>query len=194
MLAHSPRFPLNPLSAVGQLPTGAKVLLIISGALLPLALIALFATLQIPRTADQEARAQLRVASAESARSIAIEIIGDTTALRTALSALEQDPGNAPACARVRGVFVQQASVNVRFAIGDRQGRILCGQGLPPALNARAKPGGGPVVARLVPNRGVVLSMPSDSGRTSAAVFFPTAFLAASREARAAFRRPTLPR
>lgn len=172
------RIPLNPVSAIGRLPTGAKLLLIISGALLPLALIALFATLQLPRTADQEARAQLRVAAAESARSIAIELIGDTTALRTALTALEQDAGNAPACARVRGVFVQQASADVRFAVRDRQGRVLCGEKLPNTLELHPQRNGDPVAARLVPGAGIVLAIGSDSGRTEAAVFFPTAFLA----------------
>jgi two-component sensor histidine kinase len=172
------RIPLNPVSAIGRLPTGAKILLILSGALLPLALIALFATLQIPRTADQEARAQLRVAASESARSIAIELIGDTTALRTAINALEVDPGNAPACARVRGVFVQQASADVRFAVRDRAGRVLCGERLAPAVDLRPRDGDGPVSARLAADKGVVLAMRSDSGRTEAAVFFPKEFLA----------------
>lgn len=180
MASNSPtsRVPLNPVTAIGRLPTGAKLLLIISAALLPLALIALFATLQIPRTADQEARAQLRVAAAESARSIAIELIGDTTALRTALSALEQDPGNAPACARVRGVFVQQSNADVKFAVKDRRGRVLCGESLRLAADSQAGSAPGPVNARLIAGQGVVLSMRSDSGKTDAAVFFPTPFLA----------------
>ncbi len=169
--------PFNPVSALARLPTGTKLFLILSGALLPLALIALFATLQIPRTADQEARAQLRVAAAESARSIAIELIGDTTALRTALSALDQDAGNAPVCARVQGVFVQQRQAGVRFLIADRRGRVLCGQSFPAVTNGLHAPAPGPVSARLVSD-GVVLEMLSDSGRTTAAVLFPAAFIA----------------
>ena len=174
----TPRSSFSPVSAVGRLPTGIKLLVILSAALLPLALIALFATLQIPRTADQEARAQLRVAAAESARSLAIELIGDTTALRTALGALDTDPGNAPACARVTGVFVQQGPADVRFMIADRQGRILCGREFPVALGKLPRPMPGPVTARLVADQGVVLSMLADSGRATAAVFFPAGFLA----------------
>lgn len=168
----------SPVSAVGRLPTGTKLLLILSAALLPLALIALFATLQTTRTADQEARAQLRVAASESARAIAIELIGDTTALYTALSALDQDPGNAPACARAQGVFVQQLSAGVRFAIRDRRGRLLCGNALPPELAALPAPAAGPVAARILPDRGVALQTLADSGRIGATVYFPAAFLA----------------
>ena len=168
---------LNPVDAIGGMPTGAKLFMILSAALLPLALIALFATLQVTRTADQEARAQLRVASAESARTIAIELVGDTTALRAALSALDDDAGNMPACARVQGVFGPQATAAVQFVIADRHGRVLCGRPLPASLGPFARPPAGPVAARLVPGRGVVLSMLADSGRESATAFFPTAFL-----------------
>jgi hypothetical protein len=45
-------------------PTGAKLLVILSIALLPLAIIAVFATLRITQIADTEARAGLRVAAA----------------------------------------------------------------------------------------------------------------------------------
>lgn len=173
----SSRLALSPLSALARLPTGTKLFLILVGALLPLTLIALFATLQIPRTADQEARAQLRVAAAESARSIAIELIGDTTALRTALSALDQDSGNAPVCARVQGVFVQQEAAGVRFMIADRRGRILCGRGFPAVGGGLHAPPPGPVSARLA-REGVVLEMVSDSGRTTAAALFPADFIA----------------
>ncbi|MES2753595.1 MAG: hypothetical protein V4659_02910 [Pseudomonadota bacterium] len=174
------RATLNPVSALGRLPTGAKLFLIVSAALLPLALIALFATLQTTRTADMEARAQLRLAAAESARAIAIELVGDITALRTALNALDDDPRNATACARARGVFVQQAASAVRFTIGDRSGRILCGQVFPGAASVPLPSESGVVGTGLVPDRGVVLTIAGRSGATNAAVLFPVDFLAAT--------------
>ena len=103
------------ISAMGRLPTGAKLFLILSAALLPLALIAVFATLQTTRLADAEARARLRVTAAESARAIAIELVGDMTALRVAVNALGTDPADAPSCARAQGVFAQQSSAGTRF-------------------------------------------------------------------------------
>ncbi len=88
------------IARLARLPTGAKLFLILSGALLPLAMIALFAALQTGRIADTEMRSRLRVAAAESARSLAIELIGDMTALRVALNALDGDKDDAPSCAR----------------------------------------------------------------------------------------------
>lgn len=167
----------KPLSVVGQLPTGAKLFLILSIALLPLALIALFATLQTARITDQEARGQLRLAASESARAIAIELIGDMTALRTALNALEQDPANTPICARVQGVFQQHRDAAVAFTIRDRRGRTLCGRDFPQNLIG-ANPAAGPITARTVPGRGLVMTMLGDRNRTSASAFFPTPFLA----------------
>ncbi|QQV79186.1 hypothetical protein H5J25_06805 [Sphingomonas aliaeris] len=114
-----------------QIPTGAKVFLILSAALLPLAVIAFFATLNTARNASADARARVRVASSESARKIAIEMIGDMTALRVALNALGSDAGDAPSCARAQGVFAQQAASGARFAIVDANRRVLCGTALP---------------------------------------------------------------
>lgn len=168
---------LAPLGALARLPTGAKVFLILSAALLPLALIAIFATLQTTRVADAEARARLRVAADESARAIAIELVGDMTALRVAVNALGDDPADAPSCARVQGVFAQQAAAGTDFTIVDRRGRLLCGRPIPFA----ARPAQGdptPVKAAIVPDRGVVLAIAGPGGDTAARAFFPTSFLA----------------
>lgn len=167
----------NPLTMIGRLPTGAKLFLILSVALLPLALIALSATLQTARITDQEARALLRVAASESARAIAIELIGDMTALQTALNALDQDPANAPICARVQGVFQQHREASVTFTIRDRRGQVLCGRDFPADLiKIAAKPG--PIAAHSLPGRGLVMTMLGDRGTTNASAFFPTPFLA----------------
>ena len=165
---------LLPISTLSHLPTGTKLFLILSGALLPLALIAVFATLQTSRLADSEARARLRVAANESARAIAIELIGDMTALRVAVNALDTDAADAPSCARAQGVFAQQASSGARFAIFDRAGRLLCGEAF--AEPATLSPGT-PIGAGIVADRGLVLSIEGAKRGPTARAFFPRALL-----------------
>ena len=104
-------------TGLARMPTGAKLFLILSAALLPLALIALFAGLQANRTADDETRSRLRLAAAEIARTLAIELVGDMTALRVALNALDADHDDLPSCARAQGVFAEQLASGARFAI-----------------------------------------------------------------------------
>jgi two-component sensor histidine kinase len=161
-----------------QIPTGAKIFLILSAALLPLAVIGFFATLKSTQNADEEARARLSVATSESGRRLAIELVGDMTALRVALNALVDDPGDAPSCARAQGVFAQQAASGTRFAIVDTQRRVLCGTALPATLEPSRAAMKAPIVARLVPGRGLVLSIRGDSDRVHASAFFPDKFLA----------------
>src|SRR5689334_9750869 len=103
-----------------NLQTGAKTFLILSIALLPLALIGVFAVLQTTRIGEDTARAALRVAAAESARRLAIELNGDLNALRSTLDTLVADPGDAPSCARLTGVFAPQYPKGTRFALLDR--------------------------------------------------------------------------
>ena len=165
------------LPALAALPTGTKLFLILIIGLLPLALIAVFATLQTTRLADAEARARLRVASSESARAIAIELVGDMTALRVAVSALSRDPADAPSCARAQGVFAQQSSLGTRFNVVDGRGQLLCGEPMP----ASATPvpvAGSPVAAAIIPGRGVLLRLMGARGSPTAHAFFPQATLA----------------
>ena len=157
------------------LPTGAKLFLILSAALLPLALIAVFATLQTTRLADAEARARLRVTANESARALAIELVGDMTALRVAVNALGNDPADAPSCARAQGVFAQQSSAGTRFVIAERNGTVLCGVPLPDPVSLRQDDM--PITAAIVPNRGLVLAISGPGGNTSARAYFPQSFL-----------------
>lgn len=159
-------------------PTGAKLLVIVSIALLPLAIIAVFATLRITQIADAEARASLRVASAESSRAIAIELIGDMTALRVAVDALESDPLDTPSCARVQGVFSQQSFNGARFAVFDRRGRLLCGSSFPRGLEVARAARDSAVAARIVPGNGLLLGVVGRSGSVAASAFFPKSFIA----------------
>jgi two-component sensor histidine kinase len=163
---------------VAQIPTGAKIFLILSAALLPLAVIAFFATLTTTQNADADARARLRVAASESARKLGIELIGDMTALRTALNALDADPGDAPSCARAQGVFAQQAAGGTRFAIVDNRRRLLCGAPLPRSMALIPSASDAPIAARVLPGQGLVLAIGGHPDGTSATAFFPARFLA----------------
>ncbi len=163
------------VAAMRRMPTGAKLFLILNAALLPLALIAVFATLQTTRLTDAEARARLRVTSNESARAIAIELVGDMTALRVAVNALGSDPADAPSCARAQGVFAQQSSAGTRFIITDRAGHVLCGAALPNPVALRQEDM--PVTAAILPDQGLVLAISGPGGNTSARAYFPRPFL-----------------
>ncbi|HEU4961719.1 MAG TPA: histidine kinase dimerization/phosphoacceptor domain -containing protein [Sphingomonas sp.] len=165
-------------AAAARMPTGAKLFLILSAALLPLAVIALVATLQTNHDVDHEARARLGVAVRESARALSIELIGDMTALRVTLNALDTDLGNAPSCARAQGVFAGQVSGGARFMIADRQGRVVCGDRLPAPLHITAPDSPNAIAAKLVTGQGLALAMRGASGGTTATAYFPTELLA----------------
>ena len=159
----------------GRLPTGAKIFLILLAALLPFAIIAILATLTTTRQAGVEARSQLRVAAQESSRNLAIELVGDMTALATAMNALAADHADAPSCARARGVFAQQIAAGASFSIVDRAGRMLCGTSLPfpgPLATRDGRPAG-----RVVPDKGVVLAITAANGDLRGSAFFPARFL-----------------
>lgn len=163
---------------VARWPTGAKLFLILSIALLPLAVIAVFATLQTTRNADSEALAGLRLASSESSRAIAIELIGDMTALRATVDALAVDQRDAPSCARARGVFAQQSTNGTQFVIFNREGRVLCGTPFAGARRVAVKADGSNVTASLQAGQGLSLGVAGNRRRVFGAAFFPISVLA----------------
>lgn len=167
-------------SFLDRIPTGAKVFLILGICLLPLAIIALFATIRTAQLADEATHAQMRVTATESARKLAIELVGDMTALRVSLNALELDPGDAPSCARAQGVFAPQSTAGTRFVVTDARGRVICGEPLPTRAAPIAAKLGTAITAQLIAEQGLTLSTASASGRTRAAAFFPTRVLAAT--------------
>lgn len=166
----------RPLAAIARMPTGAKVFLILSTALLPLALIAFFASLQTTRLADQEVRGRLRLASAESARALRSEIAWELRELRGALPAAE---GVAPNCGRLAGVFEPQAMNGIRYALLDADKRLRCGVPIPSADTTPLSPGG--TAVHLLPGSGAQLEVTGATGYIARA-FFPTDFLAQSAE------------
>ncbi|URW76898.1 histidine kinase [Sphingomonas donggukensis] len=155
-------------------PTGAKVFAILSAALLPLALIVVAAAFQTTRTADLENRTRLRVAATEASRTLAIELLGDVNALRSALRAIESDPADAPSCARVRGIFAPATSTGTAFGIYDAAGTLRCGQIVPDAVLPEADG----LHAEVLPGRGLTLTLSGSRGQARASVFFPARFLA----------------
>ncbi|WP_137861206.1 MULTISPECIES: histidine kinase dimerization/phosphoacceptor domain -containing protein [unclassified Sphingomonas] len=121
-----PRARIRPAAALVQLPTGAKVFLYLIVCLLPLALIALFTTLQSTRNADTEARARLGAAASESSSVLRDILVNHVSQLADALAALEANPHDVPACTRLAGTFATTAGA--RFSITDSEGRVICGQ------------------------------------------------------------------
>ncbi|HEU0044330.1 sensor histidine kinase [Sphingomonas sp.] len=170
----------NKLSWLSRQPTGVKLFIILSLGLLPLVLIAMAATLQTTRIADAEARARLRVSSIETARAIAIELVGDMRALHAAADALGADPLDAPSCARAAGVFAQRTSAGKRFTIVNGRGEVLCGEAIPFA--AQETTDSNVVSGTIIPGRGALLAMRTARNRLSVRAFFPTERLAALAE------------
>jgi len=163
-----------PTGAFARLPTGAKLFLILSAAMLPFALIVAFAAYQTTRTSDVENRTRLRVAATESARTLTIELAGDMTSLRDALDAIERDPADTLSCARVRGIFSPDVSAGGAFGIYDASGVLRCGRGVP---RGEAAARGRELVSEIVEG-GLTLSVTGRSGLSSARAFFPDSFLA----------------
>jgi len=113
---------------LARLRTGAKVFLILVLSLLPLALIALFTTLQNTRAADEKARQQLHAVVEESSGLLANVLANHVAELREGLAGLEKNRADAAACTRVAGAFGALSESGTRFAITDARGSLLCGR------------------------------------------------------------------
>ncbi|MDQ0252547.1 two-component sensor histidine kinase [Sphingomonas kyeonggiensis] len=167
-----PRAKVRPAATLGAMPTGAKVFLYLIICLLPLALIALFTTLQSTRNADTEARARLRVAASESTDILRDLLVNHVGQLSGALDALEADPHDAPACTRLAGTFA--TATGARFAITNASGRVICGQNFALAGTATLQPR---QVRTTLLEDGMTLRIGGNRGG-SATAFYPAATLA----------------
>ena len=165
-------------AAVSHWPTGAKLFASLSLALLPLALIAMLATWETTRTLAEDNRARLRIAAAESGHVLALDLVGDMSALQRAAAALDRDPADAPTCARAAGVFAQEIPQGARFAIRDAHGQVLCGERFPELSRLRRPTGPDGFAAVLLPDQGLVLGTASGRGHATGAALFPQSFLA----------------
>jgi two-component system, sensor histidine kinase PdtaS len=160
-------------AALARMPTGAKLFLILVGALLPLALIALFTTIQTTRTADTETRARLNAVTDESSGVVENTLTNEANQLSETLAALERDPQDAASCMQLAGSFASQGGV--RFAIADAQGRVLCGQRFALPATGALRPS--EVRASFLAG-GLALRVGGNGGMTATA-WYPVAALAA---------------
>jgi two-component sensor histidine kinase len=97
--------------------TGFRVFMILSLALLPLGLIAFFATLQSSRTADLERRAQMRIALTENARQLASSWASDTSLTRVTMRAALTYPNDTDRCTRFGEILAAQSGRMPQFAL-----------------------------------------------------------------------------
>ncbi|RYG36807.1 MAG: HAMP domain-containing protein [Burkholderiales bacterium] len=153
------------------MPTGAKLFLILVGALLPLALITLFITIQTTQTVSNERRERLRAMAEESSGTLHTVLTNHIAQLTEGLTALETNPNDAPACTRLAGTFGSQGSA--RFAIISGAGKILCGERFSVSGVAMLNPA--ELRARIVEN-GLSLRIGGNDG-ASAVAFYPGAVL-----------------
>ena len=110
----------------GSLPTGFKLFSIITLALLPLGLIALFASLAATRTADLQRSADLRVALTESTRKLNAELTADIEAMFGASNAIADGMSANEVCARLLTLFTARTRRVSHFAVFGPGSAPLC--------------------------------------------------------------------
>lgn len=159
------------LDKVRSAPTGAKLFFILVVALLPIALVALLLTTQILRTSDQEARTRLKALTEESSSTLQRVLQSHAHQLFDAMEALQRNPANSPACARLAGTF--GGSDTSHFGILNGRRQILCGRTpatQPPSLQHNE------IRAQILEN-GLQLSVGGTNGAI-ATIFYPANILA----------------
>ena len=161
----------------GRLPTGIKILSIITLALLPLGLIALFASLAATRTADLERSANVSVALTESTRKLSAELATDLSVMRGAVNAIASGVPAEDVCARVSAILATQTRRISQFALFGPASVPLCATPgyappRPSTLNLDSLP-----LASLTQNM-LEVSVPAQSGGATAVVRYATAALA----------------
>jgi len=109
--------------SLAGLSTGLKMLLILTVALLPLGLIALFASIQSAHTKRLQREADARVVATAEARQIDILLLRGSNILRAALAS---EPFDAESCAVRLDAGRQEFHADVSLALLDANGRIKC--------------------------------------------------------------------
>ena len=121
--------PIRPHSLpfrFARLPTGTKMFAILSAALLPLGLIALFASLQTARSSRALRQSEAQMVAIAAASQIETTINRNAVALRGAASEVAAAPHNSALCQRTPGRLRVIDPNPLRFAIYDRRGKLLC--------------------------------------------------------------------
>ncbi len=167
-----------PLRRAPLRSTGVKMFFILTLALLPLGLVALFASLQAIRTADTERQSLLEIAVMQSARKLAAEIESDKAALRIATNAFARNLADPQQCSRIDSFMRSRTSQDTRFAIYDRAGALVCGtagqaaDGLPAARRFDR------TAMELLPeSRTLLVRTPSDDRNLIALAFYGRDYL-----------------
>lgn len=116
-----------PLTAlIARLPTGMKMLLILSMALLPLGIIALLASLQTAQINRMRRIATIQVIAIDSADRLDLSLTRTTLALRAAGVALTENSASAASCRHTLAALTATPGPAMRIAIFDRGGGLLC--------------------------------------------------------------------
>lgn len=152
--------------------------LVLTLALLPLGLIALFASLQAIRTADVEREALLRVAATQSARKLSAEMLSDQAALRLTVNTLASGRADANLCNRADAFLRSRGGDHVRFVIYARNGRRVCSSRGSTAADMVAKQRFTGPGAELLPEHGLMVTRTrSSDGSLVALTLYDRAYL-----------------
>ncbi len=165
------------LDAFARLQTSAKIIAILSLALMPLGIIALLASLQTTRTADEQRRAELRIAATEASRKLATELSTDIFTLRQALQAIDAQADNRETCLRAGALLRAHGAGSVRFALFGASSTAICSStslsvSRPPTLLSNADV----TLARAEENLDMIV--PSATGSSVAVVRYAPATIA----------------
>jgi len=153
--------------------TGLKMFLILTLALLPLGILALFASLQAIQSADQEKEALLRVAVTQSARKLTADLRSDGAALQLAVNAFANGQADGRMCERLDYFLNANDQETARFYLYDRDGERLCGSRLPEpeGIDASQRFRDDPV--ELLPEAGYLVNrLLSENGRVLALSYY----------------------
>jgi two-component system, sensor histidine kinase PdtaS len=109
-----------------ELPTSLKVFALMTVALLPLGLIALLASLQADRSADETRRADLRIAVGEAARKLQSELGADLAIARGAAEGVATPADARIACFRLDMTFAARPTTRPLYALFGPDRTIAC--------------------------------------------------------------------
>ncbi len=109
-----------------NLSTGVKIFVIMTAALLPLGLVALFASIQTSRTADNERRADLSTAVSEATRKFSSELGADLAVSRAAVRSAGTPEGARIACFQIEMMFAARMATRPSYALYGPDRSVAC--------------------------------------------------------------------
>ncbi len=155
-----------------RLPTGARLLLLLGAALLPLALLAAGAALWRQTTAMTQIKARAAAAARQEAHALSAGLRRDMAALRRAATAVPRERNEAQGCARAARLFADRPPPGVLILVRDRSGRVLCGGTALVALADRLPARADRIGLLVEPARGILLSIADDDRQRAAHALF----------------------